>query len=62
MLLQRKNDRREAMKESLIRYGVLVAAFGGWLWNLNRNFGLIRMLRMAISMPASKPLFRAEPR
>src|SRR5918993_1449802 len=62
MLLQRKNDRRDARSRSLMRYGVLTATFGGWLSILKRNFGLIRMLRSAISMPASNPPLAAPPR
>ena len=62
MLLQRKNDSRDARSRSLTRYGVFGATVAGWLSSRNRNFGLTRMLRSAISMPDSNPPFAAPPR
>ena len=63
MLLHRKNDRRDASSGSVMRYGVLGAALSGWPSNLNRKFGLTRMLRSASSSPESNasgpPFFNA---
>src|SRR5438874_3459051 len=53
MLLHKKNDSRDASSGSLMRYGVLGAALSGWPSNLNRKFGLTRMLRSASSSPES---------
>ena len=55
MLLQRKNDRRDAISRSLIRYTAPAATFAGSRSIRNMNCGLARMRSSPIWMPRSKP-------